>query len=83
MTEHFDAEQYMINGLLKACKPKPKAHKPQFVGIDGREFGHRHNNTMSVGKQLLAAISKKDDVDAYVQLKEMARRPKMRSKRNR
>ena len=79
----FNAEEYITNGLLKAFRPKPKSKPVEFTGIDGREFSHRHHNTMTIGNQLRTAISTKDDVDNYVQLKEMARRPHIKSKRNR
>jgi len=79
----FNCEEYLCNELLREFRPRPKARDMMFTGIDGREYGHMHHNTMTIGNQLRASLSTRDDVDNYVQLKEMARRPHIKSRRNR
>lgn len=79
----FNCEQYLVNELLREFKPRPKVKNTLFTGIDGREYGHRHHNTMSIGNQLRTALVGGNDVDNYVKLREMARSPHMKSKRNR
>lgn len=77
---NFNAEQFIVNGLLQEFRPRPKMHqhRPTYTGIDGREYGHRHHNTMSVAAQMRGAIESAQDVDAYVNL----RRFGLKSKRN-
>lgn len=79
----FNAEQYVIQGLLEEFKPRPRMHqnRPTYVGIDGKEFDHRHHNTMSVADQLRGAINSASDVDNYVNLRRY--HTGLRSRRNR
>jgi len=68
----FDMESYLVNGLHKAFKPKPK-YQP-YVDTGGREFHRRNNNTFTIREAMKAAFKDKKDVDAYVALVRGARR---------
>jgi len=77
MENRFDAEAYIVNGVVKALTPRPKINQALFVGIDGRETSHQ-----SIGNQLLAAINNSSDRDNFIRLKDMARRRNFKSKKN-